>query len=273
MSTWIQRLALPLLFGLAVAFVLAGAWDLRHQGHGVHYSPAQVLAPDTDTTSWADIILEKNILGLEIPDRVGPVPMPDQENEPASWHHLGTLTGKTPKVLLREDGQVLILDQGDVFKGWKLDEVQQRTVIWVAGDRLQEVRLWTKAPEIDPSASFRAPPPQSWETSTTGSRVAFSRQEIQPLLADPNSLLQMANFKPFTVDGAVNGFQVLSIRPDSLLYKVGLRNGDVLARINGQALTGPTQLLQAYAGMDRASLVTLDVQRASQMLTYLVEIN
>lgn len=273
MPAWAMRLALPLLFGLAAAFVLTGAWKLREQGHTVHLSPGQVFAPDVAMASWAGAILEKNILGLEIPDQGEVAQGRQEENDPASWALLGTLTGKTPKAILREDDQLLILHQGAVFNGWELTEVLPRSVVWVAEGKRREVRMWIKAPAIDPAAPARATPSQSWQPPASGTRVSLSRQEVQPLLSDPNALLQMANFKPFSMDGKVSGFQVLSIRPESLLYKVGLRSGDVLARINGQTLTGPAQLLQAYSGMDRASLVTLDVQRASQMLTYLVEIN
>jgi len=273
MPAWIIRLAPPLLFGLAAAFVLSGVWKMRDQSHAVHLSAGHVNAPETAMTSWAETIMDKNILGLELPGPGDIAPGPIEKNDPTSWPHLGTLTGKTPKVLLRDDGQLLILDQGDDFKGWSLNAVHPQSVTWVAAGKRREIHLWTEAPEIDATASLAVTPAQTWPALATGTKISLSRQEVQPLLADPNSLLQMASFKPFSVDGKVSGFQVLSIRPDSLLHKVGLRNGDVLARINGQALTGPTQLLQAYSGMDRASLVTLDVQRASQMLTYLVEIN
>lgn len=272
-STWVPRLGLPLLFGLAAAFVLAAAWDLYNQDHAVHFSPAKDIAPDASVPSWAGTILAKNILALDIPEQEEPIAASRGENDPASWDHLGTLTGRMPKVLLRHDDTLVILNQDETVKGWKLAEIYPQSVVWTAAGKRREIRLWIKAPDIDPAAASFAPPVRQESTSVADTKVTLSRKEVQPLLSDPNSMLKMASFKPFSVDGKVGGFQVLSIRPNSLLYKIGLRNGDVLARINGQALTGPTQLLQAYSGMDRATLVTLDVQRASQMLTYLVEIN
>lgn len=273
MPAWTMRIAAPLLFGLAAAFALTGAWKLRAQDYAVRTSSDQIFAQAPAPHSWAGTILEKNILDLEIPDRTELSPGPRQENDPASWTHLGTLTGRMPKVLLRDNGQLLILNQGETFKGWELAEVYPRSVVWLSAGSRREVRMWTKPPDVNPAATGSTRPIEPWPVPAAGAKISLSRQDVQPLLSDPNALLQMANFKPFTVDGKVSGFQVLSIRPDSLLHKVGLRNGDVLARINGQALTGPAQLLQAYSGMDRSSLVTLDVQRASQVLTYLVEIN
>lgn len=220
------------------------------------------------------MILEANVLGLALPEQelsVSEMPVP---TIPFDWRLLGTVTSVSPRAVVRREEELVIAGLGDLLDGWELAEVHVHSAVFVSKDSRQEVHLWTGSPEteeMDPS--FHPPEAQPWTASGTSTRVTLSRQEAQPLLSDPNALLQMASFKPFSVDGRVSGFQVLSIRPESILYKVGLRNGDVLARINGQTLTGPTQLLQAYAGMDRSSLVTLDVQRASQMQTFIVELH
>lgn len=224
--------------------------------------------------SWTAVILEANILGLETPEQEQLSPEPVSAATSFDWRLLGTITGTRAKALLRRDEDFVIVDLGGMLDGWELLEVRARSAVFAFGGRREEVPLWDGQGEaVEAGAGFHQPEMQTWAAPGVGTRVSLSRQEVQPLLSDPNTLLQMASFKPFTVDGRVSGFQVLSIRPDSLLHKVGLRNGDVLARINGQALTGPTQLLQAYSGMDRSSLVTLDVQRASQMQTFILELN
>ncbi|WP_459939139.1 hypothetical protein [Desulfonatronum parangueonense] len=277
MSTRLFRLVLPLAFGLAFAFILTGAWE--------YYSVRSYVAvPGTVSPSfvrpaaesWVPVILDQNILGLDMPD--SGMAAPEPVNNPDSFAPvlLGTVTGTSPRALLRSGEDFLVLDPGALIDGWELSEVHLGSVTFISGDRRKEVLLWQKTADQEDADVLFSPQiatPQPWSAPAGATRVSLTRQEVQPLLSDPNALLQMASFKPFTVNGRVGGFQVLSIRPDSLLSKIGLRNGDVLARINGQTLTGPTQLLQAYSGMDRASLITLDVQRASQMQTYLVELN
>jgi type II secretion system protein C len=268
------RLLSPLAFGLAAAFVLTGLWNRHAETTPTFSSPGLISTNTAAPDHWASAILDANILGLVIPEHEHLSSEPAEVGVSFDWRLLGTITGARPKALVRRDEEFVIVDQGDVFDGWELVEVRARSAVFASGGGREEVPLWDGHGEaVETGAGFRPPEMQTWAAPGVGTRVSLSRQDVQPLLSDPNTLLQMASFKPFTVDGRVSGFQVLSIRPDSLLHKIGLRNGDVLARINGQALTGPTQLLQAYSGMDRSSLVTLDVQRASQMQTFIVELN
>jgi type II secretion system protein C len=254
--------------------VLTGLWNRHVETTPTFSSPSPMATTNAATESWTAVILEANILGLESPEQEHISPEPVTGASSFDWRLLGTITGARPKALVRRDEEFVIADQGDMLDGWELVEVRARSAVFASGGRREEVLFWDGQGEaMETGAGFRPPEMQTWAAPGVGTRVSLSRQDVQPLLSDPNTLLQMASFKPFTVDGRVSGFQVLSIRPDSLLHKIGLRNGDVLARINGQALTGPTQLLQAYSGMDRSSLVTLDVQRASQMQTFIVELN
>ena len=278
-SSWLSslrsfRLLLPLAFGLAAAFVLTGLWNRHAETTPTLSLPSAKATANTATESWTAVILEANILGLETPEQERVSQEPVTGATSFDWRLLGTITGARPKALVRRDEDFVIAAQGDVLDGWELVDVRTRSAVFASGGRQEEVPLWDGGQEkMETGDGFRPAEMQTWAAPGVGTRVSLSRQDVQPLLSDPNTLLQMASFKPFTVDGRVSGFQVLSIRPDSLLHKIGLRNGDVLARINGQALTGPTQLLQAYSGMDRSSLVTLDIQRASQMQTFIVELN
>ncbi|TVQ97927.1 MAG: hypothetical protein EA399_11925 [Desulfovibrionales bacterium] len=236
-------------------------------------SPSPITVDAASVESWTAVILDANILGLDIPELEPTAPEPTGEAPGFDWRLLGTVTGQAPRAIVRREEDFSIVRPGDVLDGWTLEEVRARSAVFVLRGWREEVRLWAGPPEtMSLDTSGVAQEVRSWSAPDGGTRVSLSRQEAQPLLSDPNALLQMASFKPFTIDGRVSGFQVLSIRPDSVLYQVGLRNGDVLARINGQTLTGPTQLLQAYAGMDRSSVISLDVQRASQMQRFIVEL-
>lgn len=273
-SSRLLRLLTPLAFGLAAAFVLTGAWAKYSQEKLPRAQALPIVTTAAEAHSWTAVILDANILGLDIPEQESVTPEPVDISASFDWHLLGTVTGKKPRAVVRREDVFLIAEPGDVLDGWTLEEVFAHSAVFGSGGRREEVQLWTGAPEPKGAdAAMLTQEAPAWSAPGSSTRVSLSREEAQPLLSDPNSLLQMASFKPFTVDGRVNGFQVLSIRPESVLYRVGLRNGDVLARINGQTLTGPTQLLQAYAGMDRSSLITLDVQRASRMQSFIVELN
>jgi general secretion pathway protein C len=63
------------------------------------------------------------------------------------------------------------------------------------------------------------------------------------------------------------------MRPDSIYARLGLKNGDILQRVNGFTLDSPTQTLEAYNHLRRSSRIELEFERDGQVLrkTYAVE--
>lgn len=88
----------------------------------------------------------------------------------------------------------------------------------------------------------------------------LSRAELQR--RDGNlDFLSIARIVPAFENGAVYGFKLLAIQPDSLSARVGLCNGDVLVALAGFPLTSPENALQAYARAKSAREVKLKVRR------------
>jgi general secretion pathway protein C len=104
------------------------------------------------------------------------------------------------------------------------------------------------------------------------SRQKVSGKDIDQLIQNPNSLLQTAQFGPYSQNGEIQGFAVTRIKPDSLLDRLGLENKDVVTRIDGQPIHGPIDLLQAHSSLKQSSLVTLDILRHGEHKSFVVEI-
>jgi general secretion pathway protein C len=61
--------------------------------------------------------------------------------------------------------------------------------------------------------------------------------------------------------------RVLRIRPDTLLGKLGMVNGDIIQSINGFPLSAPDKALQAYARLRTASNIALRIERKGKPMT------
>jgi general secretion pathway protein C len=79
--------------------------------------------------------------------------------------------------------------------------------------------------------------------------------------------LSQVRVVPEQKGGAILGVRLFGIRPDSLLWILGLENGDRLESINGFALGTPAQALAAYAQLRTATRLALNIQRRGQPLT------
>jgi general secretion pathway protein C len=75
-----------------------------------------------------------------------------------------------------------------------------------------------------------------------------------------------ARIVPETQDGRTTGFRVYAVAPEGPFAKLGLRNGDVVQKIDGHALTSPAQAHAAYAKLKEAPRIVLGISRAGAPL-------
>jgi general secretion pathway protein C len=127
-----------------------------------------------------------------------------------------------------------------------------------------------------PGAGVAPGPPASAEATETGEGVrqlgpsAFevSQGEIDNTLSNLSKIATQARIVPNFRDGKPNGFKLLSVRPDSIYQKIGLRNGDVLQRVNGLDINSPDKALEVYQKLRESRHITLQVMRGDSTLNY-----
>ena len=96
------------------------------------------------------------------------------------------------------------------------------------------------------------------------------RREVDNAFANLNQLATQARIVPNFSGGKANGFKLFSIRPNSLYDKIGLKNGDVIQRVNGMDLDSPEKGLQIYQQLQNSTEISIDLLRHKQKksLTY-----
>ncbi|MFO0633133.1 MAG: PDZ domain-containing protein [Nannocystaceae bacterium] len=98
--------------------------------------------------------------------------------------------------------------------------------------------------------------------------VSMTVAERDAALADPSALASSARVVPAT-DG---GFKLFSIRRDTVLDKLGLRNGDRVTAINGIVLDGVDTVLEQYATLRKAESLRIELDRAGERVALTVRV-
>jgi general secretion pathway protein C len=98
------------------------------------------------------------------------------------------------------------------------------------------------------------------------------RAFVEKLMANPALLAKQARIVPSTKDGESQGFKFYGIRKGSLPKLLGLKNGDMLTAVNGEALTSVDQAMALYAKLRRASNLNVTIVRKGQEITKEVQI-
>jgi general secretion pathway protein C len=73
-------------------------------------------------------------------------------------------------------------------------------------------------------------------------------------------------------DGRPAGFRLFQIQQDSLFRRLGLQDGDVVQRVNGQAIGDPAALLGFLGRLRTEPRVALDIRRGTSRRTLVYDL-
>ncbi len=92
----------------------------------------------------------------------------------------------------------------------------------------------------------------------------ISQDEINKAIDNINLLMTQARVVPSFKDGKSNGFRIYSIKPGSLYRKIGIKNGDILQKVNENELSSPEKALELYTKLRTEKRVTINLLRRGQ---------
>jgi general secretion pathway protein C len=277
-AAWAGALAL----NSAVAFWLDSTPDVKHgQTRPAPRSGARGIARRNYS-----VIFERNLFGTE------PIAVP-ADGEPASagdtnveLRLLGTAEVDGRGYAVLEDvsgGREDVFAVGEsIFDGPKLLSVGPGTAVILAGGRKQTLEIATasaetQSPTESPSdkqpgrkSKTRVSPDAIKQTSPTSYLV--ERGEVEHSIQNLNQIATQMRAVPFLKDGAAIGFRVFNIHHDSIFERMGLKNGDVIQRVNGVELDSPTKALALLEDVQTTDEIRVDLLRdnAPSTLVYTV---
>ena len=178
---------------------------------------------------------------------------------------LGTVTGN-------EQNAFAVIEETDKRKQglYKIgDSVQNATVKKILREKVV-LRVGTKDEilTMEESAASRRDKGRGPSKSTgRGSTITVNRKDIQSSLKDINKLMSEVRIRPHFKDGQSDGLSVSRIKGGSIFSKLGLRNGDIVQKINGEPINSPDEVLALYEKLKSGSRVSLEVTRKGEPKT------
>lgn len=96
----------------------------------------------------------------------------------------------------------------------------------------------------------------------------IDRNEIENATSNLGMMMTQARIVPNIVMGEIKGYKIFAIKPGSIYDKIGLRNGDVIERINGIELKTPEDALQFFKELRNENRFVIDIDRDGEKLTF-----
>jgi type II secretion system protein C len=82
------------------------------------------------------------------------------------------------------------------------------------------------------------------------------------------TVLTAARLTPVVRGGAVEGFLVTEVKPRGIMDAIGLKNEDILKRVNGYAITSPERAVQVLTALKGQTSFELDIVRRGQNMSF-----
>jgi len=169
----------------------------------------------------------------------------------------------------QEKGRQEIVRLGEnVFNYGRLKKIERSSVEIERGSVNYTVTMPEISQSTDNSRKQAREIPESSFAKQIGEReYILDSRRIQKALENPQQILTHARLLPNIKDGRQEGFSVSEVVPGGIYSSLGLRNGDILLRINGLEMSNPEVAIQAISGLKGMSNIDLDVIRNGRKIS------
>lgn len=154
-----------------------------------------------------------------------------------------------------------------VYEAGRLVEVTRERAFIVAGGRKVELLTPTAL-----SASAQAQPANAQGgvpvANMGGGNFVIDQRALNAALDNPAQAMSDARLLPSMKEGKVEGFRVSEVKSGGVFAMVGMKNGDVLLRLNDFPVDSPDKALQSFIALKGQSKLKLDLIRDGQPATF-----
>lgn len=257
---------------------LTSAFVSKGMGTG-KTAPAAAPLPKIEDLAFYAPILVNGLFGKATQGQITPLvnaPAAAQAaapvTAPAELLLLGTATGSFRETfaLVRNTAkqEERVFRLGDmVFDAGRLAQVTKERAFIVINGKKVEILTPMSPP---PAAPAQPGPPQGGVSvaNVGGGNFVIDQRALNAALDNPAQAMSDARLLPSQKDGKVEGFRASEVKPNGLFALVGVKNGDVLLRLNDFPMDSPDKALQSFIALKGQSKLKLDLIRDGQPATF-----
>ena len=187
----------------------------------------------------------------------------------------------TTVVTINYKGKTKVLSRGEEIDGFVLEDAGSQYAIFNKNGKQYRVTLASAkngAVKYNMLAPSKEAPPPSSEVVEDGVVDAGDHKIVDRILLEHYTKDMKRIYKEIGISEVkkgdkIDGFRVTFVKRGTPFAKLGLQRGDILKSINGQELESYNAAFEAYKNINKATNVTLVVQRGNKEMELEYEIN
>ncbi|MDA8429861.1 MAG: general secretion pathway protein GspC [Geobacteraceae bacterium] len=274
-------IAIIALLAAIVASGLSHKLDLSLPAKGVKsVATAAPGAPKTEDLLFYSPILVNGLFGKATQGQLSPIVHATTTapavpvTAPAELLLLGTATGSFRETFAlvrhttKQEERVFRL--GDmVFDAGRLVEVTHDHAFIVINGKKVELLTPTAPPAAAAGQDHPAVNPgRPGVTSMGAGNFVIDQRALNAALDNIGQAMTDARLLPSQKDGKVEGFRASEVKPNGVFAMVGIKNGDVLQRLNDFPIDSPDKALQSFIALKGQNHLKLDIIRDGRPETF-----
>ncbi len=226
------------------------------------------LEPRRELSDYTSI-LERGLFG----EGKGPSGGPSQVSAPSVYVLIGTIEGEqfsgavldspaNPQAFYRLNEK--LPDGSRIVKVTRSSVSLKRTDGSVTVlEMLDETKIVMADPSAKASSGVRQLSKDKW---------MLDQREVAASTENMSQILTQARALPYMEAGKTIGFRISEIVAGSIYEKIGIKNGDVIQKVNAQDVDDPGKFFQLYQGLKEEKSISIDLMRNGQRQTLNYEI-
>ncbi|VAX29117.1 hypothetical protein MNBD_NITROSPIRAE02-359 [hydrothermal vent metagenome] len=280
----------PIVSGLLLAYLSASVINVFYHKSTIRTVKQGMTNQGSEFTRSISTsqILKKNIFGLKYEEPGSDTAGETDGKAVASagenirkYQLIGTVLGKARMALLKKDKELKVLVAGQTLGGYTLKKVSFDSVLFENNGKKVTLRF-PESKKTKPSGTRQAmvreqvpnvrPQTSDIQTATSTDRITIKRKEALSMAQNLNKILTTVRISPFYQKDEFIGYQLSMLKKDSFLYKLGLRRGDILKRINGEDVSSPQKAIELLSRIQEITAVNIDLMRKGEKKSLFIEI-
>jgi general secretion pathway protein C len=167
-----------------------------------------------------------------------------------------------------------IFTEGEsVFDTGVLKNVGKDKALLLRGAKELSFDVDTENINILPSSPNQQPAQNYADLSPMSKRVGekewvIDQRAVFKAMEDIGQVLTDARLTPNMAEGKVEGFRITEIKPRGIFDAIGLKNGDILIKVNNYDIDTPEKAIQVISGIKGENRVHLDLMRDGQRVSF-----
>ncbi|MDD5060569.1 MAG: PDZ domain-containing protein [Candidatus Omnitrophica bacterium] len=188
-----------------------------------------------------------------------------KENLFSSLKFLGTVVESNPSnsIAIMREAKSKTLDfyrVGDDLLGYRIVKIKRGSLVLLKDGKTTSLELPSSS-ELEPVLNIRE------------GEMVINRAAIAKRIPELNDAYKQVLPIPYISGGKVVGIKLAKIKDKDLASKAGIREGDIITKVNNQNLNSLSNALKLYASVRNNNVITIQVQRGRETKDLVYHLN